>query len=129
MSALAGGITFLLSLFAAVRILLFVATDLGINLGNETLGIVVVVSFIIAVLAAYIVGNLYEGQKPKQLLTKIRGTTSTFGLFALILILISLSVWGLISFVLSTPTWESFASSTPAWALVIIVLLVLILLK
>ena len=114
------GVTLVLSLFAAVRVSQFVATDLGLNLKDDTTGeVVMVVSWSIALLATYIVGNVLDGQKPTEVLKEVRGATFKLGLFALLLVFVGLLVWGGFSFV----------SSTPLWALVIIVLLVLILMK
>lgn len=107
--------TFIFTLFVTIQ----VARILSIPINSTVGGIVI---FSIACAAMFVVGNIAEGRRMKEILNDMGEGLKGFGVLALSFLFIAALIWGAASI-------PSFVSSTPTWALIIIVLLTLILLS
>lgn len=107
--------TFIFTLFVTIQ----VARILSIPTNSTVGGIII---FSIACAAMFVVGNIAEGRRMKEILDDMGEGLKGFGVLALSFLFIAALIWGAASI-------PSFVSSTPTWALIIIVLLTLILLS
>ena len=112
---------FFLSLFLGEYVAVVAVRSLGFDTTSDgpVLYVVMGAGFVTALISTYVAGNLIEGQGLRATLAVVGNSTRRLIFGLLLFIVIALLAWAIFGFV----------SSTPVWAIVIIVLLLLILLK